>query len=469
MAQNRPYVYDPSQQIRKDLSNAAMTLEQGFQNVLDRKKQEYDFVNKVYQDTELMKKDLNIHNYELITKRSNDLIKETASAIKEKGKVDFKKLGELRQKVSSIADAKRNSELAVQALGEVAKMAQANAANMRNPVETITKMMSKLKDENYLFSPRNMYEVAMEDYKDGLDYSKIIGEKVQELQKRGTPVQGFYDEKDGSQIKYKGVVPFGFRLNPDTKKLEPADEIDPKTGVKTDKLGEIINTIDPELWNGYMKQTVGFGQMFNPNKDDFARDFINNALTGSISYETNKDAIQRGLEINKFQQSEEDLKTAQRKNTPEAIAAEEEDRRLNIDYKKAQISNMAADNALAQKNYLQRVKEFNYQVEQDKKTPNRNPGDIRFSKTGNSFFTDVKFGTKKIVAIKNSLKGGIELEDTNKKVIYLSTQPEIDAFYNTLKKETREAIDIMTSSPQYVPAKDSKTKTSVSTKKPKPY
>lgn len=333
MAQNRPYVYDPSQQIRKDLSNAAVSVEQGFQNVLDRKKQEYDFVNKVYQDAELMKKDLNIHNYELITKRSNDLIKETASAIKDKGKVDFKKLGELRQKVSSIADAKRNSDLSVQAYGEVIKLVQANAANMRNPIETVTKMMAKLKDENYLFSPRNMYEVAMEDYKDGLDYGKIIGEKLQELQKRGTPVQGQFDAKDGSLIEYKGIVPFGYRLNQETKQLEPDSKPDPQTGQMIDPLDQITNSIDPELWDGYMKQVVGYGQMLNPNKADFAKDFINSTLGGSISYTTKKDALARQNERLTVGVKTQDLEKKIRENSPEELAKEAEKELYDRQYK----------------------------------------------------------------------------------------------------------------------------------------
>ena len=37
MPQNRPYLYDPSQQIRKDLGSAADSVAQGFQNVLDSK------------------------------------------------------------------------------------------------------------------------------------------------------------------------------------------------------------------------------------------------------------------------------------------------------------------------------------------------------------------------------------------------------------------------------------------------
>jgi len=334
MAQGRSnaYIYDPSQQIRKDLGNAAMSVEQGFQNVLDKKKQEYDFVQKLNQDAELLKKDLNFYNSELITKRSNDLVKETASAIKEKGKVDFVKLGELRRKVAGIADAKRNSELAVQAFGEVAKMAQANAANMRNPIETITGMMSKLKDEKYLFSPKNMYDVAMEDYKNGLDYTKIIGDKLQELVKKGTPVMGQFDAPDGSLIEYKGVVPFGYKLDEKTKRPVPNVTTD-KDGNIIDPLDMIQNSISPELWEGYKKQVIGYGEMFNPNMSDHARDLINTTLSSTVSYSTKKDALTRQNEKLTVAVKSEDLEKKMRENSPEELAKKAEKELYDKQYK----------------------------------------------------------------------------------------------------------------------------------------
>lgn len=457
MAQVRPYVYDPSQQIRKDLSNAAMTVEQGFQNVLDRKRQEYDFVNKVYQDAELMKKDLNIHNYELITKRSNDLIKETASAIKEKGKVDFKKLGELRQKVSSIADAKRNSELAVQAFGEVAKMAQANAANMRNPVETITKMMSKLKDESYLFSPRNMYDVVMEDYKDGLDYSKIIGEKLQELQKRGTPVQGQFDAKDGSLIEYKGIVPFGYRLNQETKQLEPDSKPDPQTGQMVDPLDQITNSIDPELWDGYMKQVVGYGQMLNPNKSDFAKDFINSTLGGSISYTTKKDALTRQNERLTVGVKAQDLEKKIRENSPEELAREAQKEAFDMQYKQAGLGMRGESLNIAKRRLNLAEEEAAYKRQKEQNQPLK-PGAIKLS-TPNSFYSNARFGGKEIKAVQNSIKGGIQLvPKSGGAPIILDSEDKINQFYNNVDKETRTAIDEIRSSPNYIPTKTGKVK-----------
>jgi hypothetical protein len=452
MERIKPYVYDPSQQIRKDLGDAATSVEQGFQNILDKKKQEYDFVNKVYEDAELLKKDLNLHNYELITKRSNDLIKETASVIKEKGKIDFTKLGELKNKVREIADAKKNSELSVQAVGDITKMVQANAANMRNPIDTLTKMMAKLRDEKYLFSPRNMYETAMEDYKNGLDYTKIIQDKLLELQKKGVPVQGQFDAPDGSLIEYKGIVPFGYQINETTKKLEPKIEVDPKTGVTTNTLDEISRTIDPELWKGYMKQVVGFGQMLNPNSDDYAKDLINSTLGGSISYTVKEDALKRNTARTNAKLKEVQLDNALYEASPQQRALDRQKNELEITYKKASIGNMAADNSLAQQRLQQDKAEFAYKKEQDAigGVSTGKSGEIKLN-TPNSFLSNTKYGDKEIKGVGNSQTKGIVLVPKSGKNIVLDTQDKINDYYNNVDKETRLAIDKIMSSPQYKP------------------
>jgi len=156
MAQNRPYVYDPSQQIRKDLGSAADSVAQGFQNVLDSKILGYNTAKKQFDDIELLKKDLSIHDNEVITKRANDLLSKTAGMIKEKGKVDFSNLGEIRQEIRSIGDAKRNSALKAKAIEEATGMVLKNAGSITDVYGTITKMNSLLKDPEKLFSPKDI-------------------------------------------------------------------------------------------------------------------------------------------------------------------------------------------------------------------------------------------------------------------------------------------------------------------------
>ncbi len=458
MERIKPYVYDPSQQIRKDLGDAATSVEQGFQNILDKKKQEYDFVNKVYEDAELLKKDLNLHNYELITKRSNDLIKETASVIKEKGKIDFTKLGELKNKVREIADAKKNSELSVQAVGDITKMVQANAANMRNPIDTLTKMMAKLRDEKYLFSPRNMYETAMEDYKNGLDYTKIIQDKLLELQKKGVPVQGQFDAPDGSLIEYKGVVPFGFKFDEGSKKLVPDVRVDEKTGQTINPIEGIQNSIDPELWEGYMKQTVGFGQMLNPNPSDYATDLINSTLGGSVSYSVKKDALTRNTERVEFGIKQQDFESKAYKNTPEYREWEKsiEDQKVrnstisaNASAQNAAIANQRFGLSLKQykldmadKGYVEQPDgSLVYNPKNDKRGDSSGDPSGLAMNSDTSVFIKKKFDNKNIKAVLGNSDGSLTLlnESGNGKTVVKGK--DINRFLNQLTEKERTSVN----------------------------
>jgi hypothetical protein len=325
--------------------------------------------------------------------------------------------------------------------------------------------MSKLKDEKYLFSPKNMYDVAMEDYKNGLDYTKIIGDKLNELVKRGTPVQGLYDAKDGSQIEYKGVVPFKFRMNPDTKQLEPKVEVDPKTGQVNDPLNEIVSSVDPELWKGYMKQIVGFGQMFNPDYTDHAKDFINSTLGGAVSYSVKEDALKRNTARINANLKEVQLGNELYKASPEQRKIENEKDLLDLNYKRASISNMSQDNSNAQQRLDQDKEEFKYKKEQDAKgKASGNFGGKRLNTGGNSYFTEVKYGTKDIKGVGSSTKGGIELiPKSGGKNIHLDTDDKIEEFRANSTEADRKLIDEMMMSPQYVPAKG-KTKPSTASK-----
>ncbi len=239
MAQVRPYVYDPSQQIRKDLSNAAMTVEQGFQNVIDRKKQEYSLVRNQFDNIEALKKDLNRFDNEIITQRSNDLIKKAAATIKEKGKIDFTSLGQLRSEVESIRDAKRNSALKAKSIEEATAYTLKNAANMTDIQGTINQMNSLLRNPDVLFSPKPIDTEIMSIYKKGLNMSKIINDKIDDyLESRAGSNEFSYKNDRGDVIKaeYKqipGLVPTknGYDIADIEDKNNPGTKINPLKGI----------------------------------------------------------------------------------------------------------------------------------------------------------------------------------------------------------------------------------------------
>lgn len=468
MQRINPYVYDPSQQIRKDLGGTALNIEEGFQRVLDRKKQEYDAINKVYQDVDLLKKDLNVYNYDQITSRANELVKRTASTIKEGGKIDFMKLGEIRREISNIADAKRNSEISGQVFDSTIKMIQANAANMKDPVGTISKIMTLMKDPNTLFSPKNMQEVVMREYRNGVDYTKMIQDKLQELSKKGTPIQGTFIDGSGARVQYQGIVPFGFEFDEKTKTIVPQSrdaEGNPMNTIET-----IKNSIDPDLWKGYMEQVVGYGSMLNNSVDDHAEDFIRSMMGSSINYKevaSPEKVMKEGLDVEK---TNEEVIKLRDYNSPEAKAERERKAQADLDAviarTKASNASANASNASATLSTVRANDIINNPSGEKKKDEGAG---VQLLGGGSQLPLSVKYKGRDYNNVVVNQKGGLSLSDGKKNVALTDT--EAASIRNSMSKEDRAAFDQLTSDSRY----KGKLKTTSVTpsqsvnKKPRPY
>jgi len=241
MAQGRSnaYIYDPSQQIRKDLGNAAMSVEQGFQNVLDKKKQDYNIIKSQFDNIELLKKDLNKFDNEVITKRANLLLDKSKDAIKEKGKLDFNAIGEVRAEIEAIRDAKRNSALKAKSIEEATAYTLKNAANMTDIQGTINQMNNILRNPDVLFSTKPIDTEIMGIYKKGLNMSKIINDKIDDYldSRAGSNMMTYKNDRgDVIEAQYKdipGLVPVkgGYQVAEIKDQNDPGARINPMKGI----------------------------------------------------------------------------------------------------------------------------------------------------------------------------------------------------------------------------------------------
>lgn len=280
MAQVKPYVYDPSQQIRKDLGNAATSVEQGFQNVLNKKKQDYELAKSQLDNIELLKKDLNKFDNEVITKRANELLEKSKSAIKDKGKLDFNTIGQVRAEIESIRDAKRNSALKAKAIEDATASTLKNAANMTDVQGTINQMNSLLRNPDILFSPKPIDTEIMGVYKKGLNMSKIINDKIDDyLESRAATNEFSYKNDRGDIIKaeYKqipGLVP--------TKEGYEIAEIKDDTGTKINPLKGIIRQILTPEEMALFKEQAGYANALESDPEKLLEPILMNRLNSSV-------------------------------------------------------------------------------------------------------------------------------------------------------------------------------------------
>ena len=280
MERIKPYVYDPSQQIRKDLGNAATSVEQGFQNVLNKKKQDYELVKSQLDNIELLKKDLNKFDNEVITKRANELLEKSKSAIKDKGKLDFNTIGQVRAEIESIRDAKRNSALKAKAIEDATASTLKNAANMTDVQGTINQMNSLLRNPDILFSPKPIDTEIMGVYKKGLNMSKIINDKIDDyLESRSGTNEFSYKNDRGDVVtaKYKqipGLVP--------TKKGYEIADIEDNTGTKVNPLKGIIRQILTPEEMALFKEQAGYANALENDPEKLLEPILMNRLNSSI-------------------------------------------------------------------------------------------------------------------------------------------------------------------------------------------
>ncbi len=280
MTQQQPYIYNRGQAIRQDMGKAAQNIEQGFQNLIDYKKQGYDFAKKQYEDIELLKKDLNKFDSEIITKRANDLLSRTKDVIKRNGKIDFNTTTQLRDEIRSISDAKRNSALKAKTLEEANSLLFKNAADMTDVFATSKQMNDILRDPNKLFSPKDISSEVMDIYKKGVNMSKRINDKIDAyLESRsGTGLDIYKTERgDTVQSQYKnipGFIPIKGKYIPDEKPLSD--------GSKPDPYVTLINQIlTPEEMQIFAEQ-AGPANMF-ARPIDLLKPLFESKLNSSVS------------------------------------------------------------------------------------------------------------------------------------------------------------------------------------------
>jgi hypothetical protein len=208
-----------------------------------------------------------------------------------------------------------------------------------------------------------------------------------------------------------------------------------------------------------MKQTVGFGQMFNPNSADHAKELINNTLGGSISFSVKEDALKRNTAKINANLKEVQLGNELYKASPEQRGIERKKDLLDIEAKQTGISTSKQNAATSAGNLAERKRENAYEEAKDAKdkaNPSGTYGGKRLNTGGNSYFTEVRYGTKDIKGVGSSTKGGIELiPKTGGKNIHLDTNDKIEEFRAISTEADRKLIDEMMSSPKYVPAKTS--------------
>ena len=262
------YVYNPAESIRQDFQQTGSAVGNIFAQVIQQQQRDYTLAENAFSNIEALKKDLNIYGQKSITSKANTLLGHASSAILQNGKLDYSKMGEIRQAVSDIKDLKAGYELGAKEYERMLQMGIANKDNLTSFESFYKDLSAKMSDENLIKNPRDLQNALLDTYTNNLNSQKMFDKFYLGMRPYEKGEFTYTDEK-GNQVKVAGEAPTGWRRDAKGNVLppEPITKTLPDGTVATvDYADEILSTIPTDLL-AVMKKQAGPAAANMPDKE----------------------------------------------------------------------------------------------------------------------------------------------------------------------------------------------------------
>ena len=214
------FVYNPAESIRQDFQQAGSAIGNIFTQIIQQQQRDYNLAENTFANIEALKKDLNIYGQKSITSKANALLGNASSAILANGKIDYSKMGEIRQAISDIKDLKTGYDLGTKEYERMLQMGVANKDNLTSFEGFYKDLSAKMSDENLVKNPRDLQAALADTYSKSLDATKMFGKSYL----AANPYQKFSQEVNdakGNMIRIQGELPAGWSLDANGNKMPP--------------------------------------------------------------------------------------------------------------------------------------------------------------------------------------------------------------------------------------------------------
>jgi hypothetical protein len=215
------YVYNPAESIRQDFQQAGSAVGNIFAQVIQQQQRDYALAENAFSNIEALKKDLNIYGQKSITSKANTLLGHASSAILQNGKLDYSKMGEIRQAVSDIKDLKTGYELGAKEYERMLQMGLANKENLTSFEGFYKDLSAKMSDENLIKNPRDLQAALADTYTKSLDATKMFGKAYLAANPYQKIAYDVKDPKTGAMMRVQGELPAGWTIDAAGNKIPP--------------------------------------------------------------------------------------------------------------------------------------------------------------------------------------------------------------------------------------------------------
>ena len=271
------YTFDPSADIQRGFQKAGAGISDIFSHLVATQKRENEVADKMFQNIEALKKDVNIYGQKVITDKTNALLKDAAKSILDGGKLDYSQLGSIRQRISDIADDKKKYELGAELRKEYMQLGIANKDNITSLERLIKDVTAPLMDPN-IKNATDLQAAMQSAYDNNLNLDRIGVKSVLSILPKET-IKAYGKNGKGDIVNYEIDAVKGSKYDINTGKV---------IGPDAQKVNELIGTMKaqmPTYFEDYRKR-IGV------NEDILPDSVIANRLISQIATPRGESLVQ---------------------------------------------------------------------------------------------------------------------------------------------------------------------------------
>jgi phage antirepressor YoqD-like protein len=275
MAAERPFIYDPSQQVAKNIEGVNRSVQNAWQPLIENKIRDYESISKDLANIDEIKRNLKGYHADILTSRLGTLQGDLAKTIEKNGTINVAARAKVKADIEQVKNLYIKSQQAGLVVEDVLSRMKDNAAYINDVAGMRESLIREVKDPKVMLSGQDLSDRLNEIYSKGLNVPAIGNARAYNQYKHVQKVKKNWTNPETGDLETIEYTPVdGFVFNEKTGQLD-AD------------MARIKELSKDFLTTGEMysvKQTIGAGQALNANVEDSVINLYKQAYLGVAGF-----------------------------------------------------------------------------------------------------------------------------------------------------------------------------------------
>lgn len=217
------YIYNPAESIKQSFQQTQAGLGNIFTQIIAQQQRDYSLAENALNNAEALKKNLGIWGTKEITDGANNLLGQVSTAISKDGKLDYSKLGQVRQEISNLADLKNGYDTFGKQFDRLVQVGAANKENLTSFESFYKNLTGLAADKNLIANPNDLSKAMNNVLEDHIDTSKMGITAIKKNLPTVNLAGKYVDPKTKTEVTYSAEVFEGVTIGADGKPIRPTD------------------------------------------------------------------------------------------------------------------------------------------------------------------------------------------------------------------------------------------------------